>query len=96
MFSCTLTESKREEGLLWPYLQRGLWEPFLLNLFPGVRAGHQGDKRSFSLVPSPLFLSSVSLLIAPFSSPQAYLQVPRPTTQPPGEASVKLIITTVD
>lgn len=39
----SLRESKRENGLLWTHLQRGLWEHFLLNLFPGVRAGHEGN-----------------------------------------------------
>lgn len=37
------SESEREDGLLWTHLQRGLWEPFLLNLFPGLRAGHRGN-----------------------------------------------------
>lgn len=54
-----------------------------------------GNKRSFCLAPSLLFLSSVSLLTTTFSSPQAYLQVPRAVTQPHCEASLKLIITTV-
>lgn len=56
-----LQRTRRGNGLLWSHLQRGLGEPFLLSLFPWIRASHQGRGKflfsPFTSLPV-LFLSS--------------------------------------